>query len=243
MMKKIMIVSGAGLSAESGISTFRDHDGLWENYDVMQVCSTQGWQENRDLVTQFYNARRRDLGDKMPNKAHQVLASIEQKYPGRIIHLTQNVDNLMEKAGAKEVIHLHGTLTDLRCELCGYIWDIGYREQNKDDICPACASDRVRHNIVMFGEAAPNYKYIYEAVAQSELFIAIGTSGQVIDIVALAKECHHSILINPKREDHITAFGSFDKKIDEYFEYFIQSGAGEAMDELEVLIGEFLADG
>jgi len=243
MMKKIMIISGAGLSAESGISTFRDHDGLWENYDVMQVCSTQGWEDDRERVTQFYNARRRDLEDKKPNKAHQVLAKIEKQHPGQIIHLTQNVDNLMERAGAKEVIHLHGTLTDLRCESCGNVWDIGYSEQTEHDLCPSCESDRIRHNVVMFGEAAPNYKSIYEAIAQSELFIAIGTSGQVIDIVALANEFHHSVLINPKREEHITALGSFDKKIDEYFEHFIQKGASEAMDELEVLIEEFLADG
>jgi NAD-dependent deacetylase len=242
MMKKIMIISGAGLSAESGISTFRDHDGLWENYDVMQVCSTQGWRDDRELVTQFYNDRRRDLRDKVPNKAHQILAMLEKKYPGQILHLTQNIDNLMEKAGAKEIIHLHGTLTDLRCESCGHVWDIGYDEQNEHDACPSCESDRVRHNVVMFGEAAPNYQRIYEAISQSELFIAIGTSGQVIDIVALANEFHHSILINPKREEYITAFGSFDKKIDEYFEHFIQKGASDAMEELEVLMDEFLVD-
>ncbi|MEA1920826.1 MAG: Sir2 family NAD-dependent protein deacetylase [Campylobacterota bacterium] len=239
-MKKIMIVSGAGLSAESGISTFRDHDGLWENYDVMQVCSTQGWEDDRELVTQFYNARRRDLEDKIPNNAHNVLASLEKKYPAKIIHLTQNVDNLMEKAGANEVIHLHGTLTDLRCESCGHIFDVGYASQNEHDACPRCEGDHIRHNVVMFGEAAPNYEHIYEAIAQSDLFIAIGTSGQVIDIVALAQEFQHSILINPKREDYMSAFGAFDKKIDEYFEHFIQKGAGDAMDEMLEIIEEHL---
>jgi len=239
-MKKIMIVSGAGLSAESGISTFRDHDGLWENYDVMQVCSTQGWEDDRELVTNFYNARRQDLRDKVPNEAHIVLSALEKKYPAQIIHLTQNVDNLMEKAGAKEVIHLHGTLTDLRCESCAYTWDIGYEAQNEHDTCPSCESDRVRHNVVMFGEAAPMYQHLHQAIAQCGLFIAIGTSGQVIDIVSIAGEFRHSILINPKREEHTTAFGSFDKKIDEYFEYFIQKGAGDAMEDLEKLIEDYL---
>jgi len=118
----IMILSGAGLSAQSGIKTFRDHDGLWENYDVMQVCSTQGWEEDRELVTRFYNARRHDIHDKEPNRAHLALATLERKYPKKIYNLTQNVDNLLEKAGCKEVIHLHGTLTDLRCEECGHVW-------------------------------------------------------------------------------------------------------------------------
>lgn len=236
-----MIISGAGLSAESGIKTFRDHDGLWENYDVMQVCSTQGWHADRELVTQFYNARRRDLADKEPNAAHRALAKLEADYPGQIIHLTQNVDNLMEKAGARETIHLHGTLTDLRCEACGHTWDVGYAEQNGYDACPRCESALVRHNVVMFGESAPAYRHIYEAVAACDMFVAIGTSGQVIDIVTIANEFEHSILVNPKREEHVTAFGSFDKYIDEYFEHFIQKGASASVEELARLVGAFLA--
>jgi NAD-dependent deacetylase len=240
MMNKIMIISGAGLSAESGISTFRDHDGLWENYDVMQVCSTEGWESDRELVTQFYNARRRDLEDKIPNRAHHVLAKLEKKYPGQVIHLTQNVDNLMERAGAKEVIHLHGTLTDLRCESCGHVWDIGYDEQNEHDTCPLCESDRVRHNVVMFGEVAAAYEHIYRALSECDLFIAIGTSGQVINIVPIAQEFEHSILINPKQEDYVTAFGSFDVSIDSYFEHFIQKKAGDAMDEMMQIIARYM---
>jgi len=239
-MRKVMIVSGAGLSAESGIRTFRDHDGLWENYDVMQVCSTQGWEDDRDLVTQFYNARRKDLKDKKPNAAHMAFARLEHHYPGQIVHLTQNVDDLLERAGCKEAVHLHGTLRDLRCEECGYIWDIGYEAQSEYDACPLCESDAVRHNVVMFGESAPEYRRIYETIAASDFFIAVGTSGQVIDIVSLAGEFQHSLLINPKREDYVTAFGSFDKKIDEYFEYFIQKSASAAADEMVQLVEEYL---
>ncbi len=236
----IMVFSGAGLSAESGIRTFRDHDGLWEEYDVMQVCSTQGWREDRGLVTQFYNARRKDLRDKKPNRAHIVLAELEKRYPHKIYNLTQNVDNLLEKAGCQSVIHLHGTLTDLRCESCGHVWDIGYEEQDVDEVCPRCESEAVRHNVVMFGEAAPAYARIYEAIANCKLFIAIGTSGQVIDIVPIASEFQHSILINPKREEYVTSFGAHDRYIDEYFEYFIQKGASEAMDEMLTIIEEFM---
>ncbi len=239
-MKNVFILSGAGLSAESGIKTFRDHDGLWENYDVMQVCSTQGWEADRGLVTEFYNRRRLDLKEKRPNAAHFVLARLEKAFPGRIFNLTQNVDNLLERAGCREVIHLHGTLTDLRCESCNHVWDIGYTEQSAEEACPHCGSDQVRHNVVMFGESAPNYRYIYEALVACGLFVAIGTSGQVIDIVELAKNVPYSILVNPKREEHVTMFGSFERYIDSYFSEFIQKGAVEAAEELEGKIADFL---
>lgn len=235
-----MILSGAGLSAESGIKTFRDHDGLWENYDVMQVCSTQGWKADRALVTQFYNARRQDLKEKEPNRAHLALAELEKRFPQKIYNLTQNVDNLLEKAGCKEVVHLHGTLTDLRWESCGHVWDVGYEKQDLHTACPECQSDAVRHNVVMFGEVAPMYSRIYEAIQQCQLFIAIGTSGQVIDVVPIASEFKHSVLINPKREEHFSAYGSQKRYIDAYFEHFIQSGAGEAVDEMMRIIEEFM---
>jgi len=240
MMQKIMIISGAGLSAESGISTFRDHDGLWENYDVMKVCSTQGWMNDRNYVTRFYNARRADLASKKPNHAHVVLAKLEQKYPGKIIHLTQNVDNLMEKAGAQNVIHLHGTLTDLRCEACAHTFDIGYAAQEDDISCPHCGSKRVRHNVVMFGEAAPEYIHIQQAMFECSLFIAVGTSGAVIDIVPIVQGFEHSILIDPKRQKIESLYDS-DQYIDEYFEHFIQKKAGDAMDDMMKIIEEHLA--
>jgi NAD-dependent protein deacetylase/lipoamidase len=236
----IMILSGAGLSAESGIKTFRDHDGLWEEYDVMQVCSTQGWEADRELVTQFYNARRRDLEDKQPNRGHKALAALEKKYPGQIYNLTQNVDDLLEKAGCEEVIHLHGTLRDLRCEECSHVWDVGYTSQEEAGSCPACQSRRIRHNVVMFGEAAPTYSRIYEAIQQCQLFVAIGTSGQVIDIVPIASEFQHSLLVNPKREEYMTSFGSKGRYIDAYFEHFIQKGAGDSADEMIGVIEEFM---
>ncbi len=173
---------------------------------------------------------------------HMALAALEQKYPGQIIHLTQNVDNLLEKAGAKEVLHLHGTLSDLRCEECHQIFSVGYRAQKEDEQCPHCGGYSVRHNVVMFGESAPMYRHIYEAVDESDLFMAIGTSGQVIDIVPLAQEFQHSILINPKREEHVGSFGSFEKNIDEYFKHFIQTTATEAIPEMIELIEAHLND-
>ena len=238
-MNRIMILSGAGLSAESGIHTFRDHDGLWENHDVMKVCSTQGWIEDHKLVTNFYNDRRSDLEFKEPNYAHKVLAELENDYRGRIIHLTQNIDNLMEKAGAKDVIHLHGTLTDLRCEACTETFTVGYAPQDGSEYCPHCGNQRVRHNVVMFGETAPEYSHIQEAIRHCTLFIAIGTSGTVIDIVRIAKEFKHSILIDPKRQETASKFDPHTY-IDEYFEHFIPKKAGEAMDEMMSIINEHM---
>ena len=118
-MNKVTILSGAGLSAESGIRTFRDSGGLWEEHDVMEVCSVEGWAADREKVTEFYNARRIELAEKEPNAAHRMIARLEREYPGRVWNLTQNVDDLLEKAGCREVVHLHGTLTDLRWGIAG----------------------------------------------------------------------------------------------------------------------------
>jgi NAD-dependent deacetylase len=238
-MNKIMILSGAGLSAESGINTFRDHDGLWENHDVMEVCSTEGWIKDRKLVTKFYDDRRADLESKEPNMAHKMLAQLEKEYRGRIIHLTQNIDDLMERVGAKEVVHLHGTLTDLRCEACTQTFHIGYASQESSGVCPHCANKRVRHNVVMFGETAPNYSHIQEALRHSTLLIVIGTSGTVIDIVPIAKAFKHSVIIDPQRKETKSMFDP-NEYVDEYFENFIQKKAGEAMEELMVIVREHL---
>ena len=230
-----MILSGAGLSAESGISTFRDHDGLWENHDVMEVCSTQGWIADRKKVTQFYDDRRADLEFKEPNHAHKILADLERKYRGRVLHLTQNIDNLMEKAGAKDVVHLHGTLTHLRCEACTESFYVGYARQEDTLSCPNCGNKRVRHNVVMFGEPAPQYEHIQRAMRECTLFIAIGTSGTVVNVTNIAKEFKHSIIIDPARQETASKFDPYDY-IDEYFEHFIQKNATEAMDEMMDII-------
>lgn len=238
-MKRIMILSGAGLSAESGIRTFRDNDGLWENHDVMKICSTEGWIEDRKLVTAFYNERRSELKSKEPNIAHKALVELEKKYAGRVIHLTQNVDDLMERAGSKSLIHLHGTLTDLRCEACTKTFPIGYRAQEENEVCPHCGNKRVRHNVVMFGETAPNYTKIQEAIRHSTLLICIGTSGTVVDLVPIAKAFKHSIIIDPNRQE---TRSMYDPKayVDEYFEYFIQKKAGDAVEEMMEVVSRYM---
>jgi len=230
MSKKVYILSGAGLSAESGIRTFRDSDGLWEEFSIEEVCSVQGWLANRQKVSDFYDARRADLASKVPNKAHEILARLKNNYLDNIIMLTQNVDDMLERAGCKEVIHLHGTLTDLRCESCDEVFFIGYAPQ-EDKKCPACGSDDVRHNVVMFGEAAPAYEHLRKLYNEADMVVVIGTSGQVIDTAYIAQLVENSILLNLDE----------DKNIDQYFKKCIHEKATVGIDEVAEQIEAFLA--
>lgn len=192
-MKNVMILSGAGLSAPSGLKTFRDHDGLWEEYDVMEVCSASGFKKNPKKVLDFYDLRRAQLAKVKPNHAHFALAKLKTKFPQNIFMLTQNVDDLLERANCGGVIHLHGFLPELRCLKCGTIFNIGY-ESMENKHCPACKSANLRHNIVMFEEQAPEYQRLYELLEQTHLFIAIGTSGAVLPVGHYARMCERSIL-------------------------------------------------
>lgn len=230
-MKKVFILSGAGISAESGIRTFRDANGLWEEYDVMDVCSVDGFERNPKLVGDFYDARRRDLKDKVPNAAHEMVARLKKKYPDQIRVLTQNVDDMFERAGCPDVIHLHGTLTDLRCEDCGKVFGIGYEAQ-EGSVCPACESDCIRHNVVMFGESAPMYEQLYRAVDECDMFVVIGTSGQVINVAWCAKWFDVSILNNLDP----------DSSLDSYFKTLYIEKATTAAPKIEVDIENFLAE-
>ncbi|WP_258865556.1 NAD-dependent deacetylase [Helicobacter sp. MIT 99-5507] len=195
MQKNVMILSGAGLSAASGLKTFRDSGGLWEEYDVMEVCSTQGFKKNPLKVLDFYDERRAQLSSVKPNKAHEIIASIKEKYPNNVHILTQNVDDLLERAGCKDVVHLHGFLPELRCNKCGFVFNIGY-ESYKDKICLKCSSNDVRHNIVMFGEQAPEYTRLYNLLEIIDLLVVIGTSGEVLPIDIFAINSPKSILNN-----------------------------------------------
>ena len=150
--KKLVVLSGAGISAESGISTFRDSDGLWEKYDVEEVASIDGWYRNPELVTEFYNMRRKEVGEKHPNRAHQILAELEQDF--EVIVITQNIDNLHERAGSTHIIHLHGEITKMCSEnRKGCVEDIGYRATKYGE--RAADGALLRPFIVWFGEAVP----------------------------------------------------------------------------------------
>lgn len=231
-MKNILFLSGAGLSAPSGIRTFRDTNGLWEEYDVMEVCSTQGFANDREKVMQFYNARRADLADKKPNEAHLMISRVKEKYPKNVSVLTQNVDDLLERANCKEVVHLHGTLTDLRCEKCGNVFHIGY-EKYEGKKCSTCKSLHVRHNVVMFGEAAPEYATLSMELQKADLLVCIGTSGQVLDVGYFAKLVPHSILNNIDNEPIL----------DSAFEMCLIEDATTAAPKIEKLCDEFMKNG
>lgn len=157
-MAKVVIFSGAGISAESGISTFRESGGLWDQYDVSVICNYDSMQKNESLTIEFYDKRRADLESKEPNYAHDMVADLKEKYPDDIAVITQNVDNLFEKAGLRheDVIHLHGFMTEVRCQNpnCEEIFEIGYKSQYDayNNFCPTCGT-KLRPNIVFFGEA------------------------------------------------------------------------------------------
>ena len=181
MKKKLVVLTGAGISAESGIKTFRDADGLWEGHDVMEVASPEGWHKNKELVLDFYNQRRRQLHEVNPNLGHYTLAQLEKEFDVHII--TQNVDNLHERAGSSKVLHLHGELFKVRSSKNeNYILDwttdlnIGDTDAN---------GNQLRPHIVWFGEAVPALEKAIEITQQADYFAVIGTSLQVYPAASL----------------------------------------------------------
>jgi NAD-dependent deacetylase len=172
-MKKLVVLTGSGISSESGLKTFRDSGGLWENYDVMEVASYAGWTKNMDLVLRFYNERRAQLKDANPNEAHRGLVELEKYF--EVLIITQNVDNLHEKAGSKNVLHLHGILTQARSTGdATLIYNIGYNPINFGDTCEK--GFQLRPNIVWFGEAVPAIEEAATITSSADIFVVIGTS-------------------------------------------------------------------
>ncbi len=204
--KKIVVLTGAGVSAESGVSTFRDSDGLWENHRVEDVATLEGWYRDRKMVLDFYNERRAQLPQVKPNAAHIAIASLEKDYDVQVI--TQNVDNLHERAGSTRIIHLHGELTKARPENCynemdGFsedsVLDIGYESIHLGDLAPN--GSQLRPHIVWFGEAVPNIGKAIDAVEQADILLIVGTSLQVYPaagLYAYAKASAPIYIIDPK---------------------------------------------
>ncbi|MEM8822706.1 MAG: NAD-dependent deacylase [Pseudomonadota bacterium] len=173
---KIVVLSGAGLSAESGLGTFRDAGGIWSEYDLSEVATPEGFARNPQLVHDFYNARRANLLDAAPNDAHRALARLSQR-PG-VTLVTQNIDDLLTRVGAKGVIHMHGELLRALCHMCGHRWDAP-AEMSPDDPCPACIAKSTRPDVVWFGEMPYRMDEIEAALWTCDLFVSIGTSGEV----------------------------------------------------------------
>ena len=190
MKKKLVVLTGAGISAESGISTFRTNNGLWDNHKVEDVASIEGWYRNPQLVLDFYNERRLQLGTVKPNSAHYALAELENEWEVTVI--TQNVDNLHERAGSTRVFHLHGQLTKVRPENCcnemdGFdestVFDIGYDVINLGDLAPNGA--QLRPHIVWFDEPVPYINAAIDHVENADVLLIVGTSLQVYPAAGL----------------------------------------------------------
>ena len=177
-MTHILILTGAGISAESGLGTFRDVDGLWTKYDLEDVATPEGFARNPTLVHDFYNARRANCLEAAPNAAHAALGRLQAEHQGRVTLVTQNVDDLHERGGARDVIHMHGELAGAVCAACDHRWPAP-REMSATAPCPSCSAPRTRPDIVWFGEMPYQMDMIYTALGNADLFVAIGTSGTV----------------------------------------------------------------
>lgn len=175
---RIVLLTGAGISAESGLRTFRAADGLWEDHRVQDVATPEAFHRNPDLVYRFYNERRRSLAGVQPNAAHAALARLEQAWTGEFLLVTQNVDDLHDRAGSRTLLHMHGELLKGHCLACGGIspWP---EDMDGRSTCPACGRGPVRPHIVWFGELPLEMDRIYTALEHCDLFVAIGTSGHV----------------------------------------------------------------
>lgn len=175
----IIILTGAGISAESGLDTFRDKGGIWEKYDLMELATPEAFATNPDLVHEFYNERRVGVKKADPNAAHYALARLEDKYPGNVTIITQNVDPLHERAGSKNLLHMHGELNKARCVGCMAICD-WTDDLSTSSICPSCGkTGKLRPHIVWFGEIPFHIDEINIRLSKCDLFISIGTSGSV----------------------------------------------------------------
>ena len=197
IVKKIVVLTGAGISAESGLKTFRDANGLWEGHDVMEVASPEGWHKNRTLVLDFYNQRRRQLKEVQPNAAHHALVKLEHAFKVDII--TQNVDDLHERAGSSSVIHLHGELLKARSTQDEHLVLDWHEDIKEGDLCPK--KSQLRPHIVWFGEMVPLLDTAAALTAQADYILIVGTSMQVYPAASLinyAKPDAQIFFIDPK---------------------------------------------
>ena len=180
-MLKIVVLTGAGVSADSGIPTYRSSDGLWANYKIEEVCTPEALECDRAKVINFYNMRRKEMIGKQPNAGHKALAELEQYFDVEVI--TQNIDNLHEAAGSTKITHLHGELTKLRNDDSSHIVEIGLREQELDETAPD--GSLLRPHIVFFGEAVPMFDKAKDLVQQADILIVVGTSLAVYPAASL----------------------------------------------------------
>ncbi|HEI8441151.1 TPA: NAD-dependent deacylase [Acinetobacter baumannii] len=192
-MTKLVVFSGAGMSAESGISTFRDSNGLWENYDIQQVATPEAWERNPALVQRFYNERRKNILEAQPNEAHQYIAKLQDYYDVQVI--TQNIDDLHERAGSQNILHLHGNIRLAKssgpdAQYTTQFYEVnGWKLDLEQDFCPD--GYPLRPHVVWFGEAVPAYEEAIRLVQSADIFIVIGSTLSVYPVAALVHEIPH----------------------------------------------------
>jgi len=198
--ERIVILTGAGLSAESGLATFRDKDGIWSKYDLTEVATPEAFAANPQRVHEFYNMRRRGLRDAKPNAAHLALARLEREHPGEVTIITQNIDALHEAAGTRRLIHMHGELLKALCTRCEarHPW---HDDLSVDTPCPSCGkAGGLRPDVVWFGEMPYHMDEIYDVLAKADLFVSIGTSGTVYPAAGFVREARaagaHTVELN-----------------------------------------------
>lgn len=186
----LVILTGAGISAESGIATFRGPGGLWEGHRVEDVCTPEALARDPALVHRFYDLRRAALGTVEPNPAHAALARLDAEWPGELLLVTQNVDDLHERAGATRLLHMHGELRSALCARCGErrAWQ---EALPPGTACPACGAGALRPDIVFFGEMPDGMDRIETALARADLFVSIGTSGAVYPAAGFVRTARH----------------------------------------------------
>ncbi|MBX2941294.1 MAG: NAD-dependent deacylase [Cyclobacteriaceae bacterium] len=224
-MKKLVVLTGAGVSAESGIPTFRDSGGLWEGYDVMEVATPEGWAKNPTLVLEFYNQRRKKALEVQPNKGHEVLVELEKYFDVTII--TQNVDNLHERAGSTHVVHLHGSLFESRSSKDdALIYPVNGWELKLGEKCEL--GSQLRPNIVWFGELVYKMDEAVHYAKQADIFLVVGTSLQVYpaaDLIQYTRPDTQKIIVDPKKPDY--RMGDI---------VFIEEGGGAGMEKVKKLL-------
>ena len=186
---RIVVLTGAGISAESGLRTFRAEDGLWEDHRIEDVATPEAFVRDPALVHRFYNARRTAAAQAQPNAAHRALADLAKRHDLTLV--TQNVDDLHERGGSSDVIHMHGELTSALCAACGHRWP-SPADTDTTMLCPACGTAAARPDIVWFGEMPYHMEQIWAAIEQADIFAAIGTSGQVYPAAGFGQHARRS---------------------------------------------------
>lgn len=211
-LERIVILTGAGISAESGLGTFRGAGGLWEKRRVQDVATPEGFARDPQMVNDFYNMRRHRHLEVQPNAAHTALARLQSDYPGEVAIVTQNVDRLHERGGARRVLHMHGVLDALLCNACRHRWPKPFEERwSLEEPCPACGDGPTRPDVVWFGEMPYHLDEIEALLLNCTLFAAIGTSGQVYPAAGFVRGAMmagaHTVEINLEPSATVSDFG------------------------------------